>query len=810
LRASITNRIASSTAAARPVGHGCRLRLLRRGGSDYTDLELMLAARGQITFKERRMQRGVTATLLCLLWLALWPGSKGTLALEIEVETRAVKREILALYDSRHEPAPHETRIHRFAEMPLNWLGFTIVYHDVNGALPSPSTATRYRGVLTWLLEPLAEPETIGRFLAAVANAGLRYVALGDLVPGLDLADPALIGRLYARLGLQHTGEYVDVTYRSRIVSRDERMVGFERPLDRVLPDFPVHDALPGPHTVHLRAEVPGRDGVRRSALVVTGPGGGFAAQGFTVFFEPSTDRMMWVLNPFLFFRLAFGADRFPIPDVTTMSGRRLYFSHIDGDGWNNVSEVEGYREAQVLSSEVIAREAIEPFADLPVSVALISGDVMPLLGGNPAGARVARRLFALPQVEVASHTHTHPFNWGFFESYDRGDEERRIEAYQRPERPLLERINGTLAELAGRQRPADQFDKYVAGSDDMPRTYMRQPFDVELEVAGAVRIAESLAPPGKRAMLYQWSGDTTPFPEAIRATRRAGLRNMNGGDSRLDREFPSVSYVPPIGRPAGGERQIYAGNSNENTYTNDWTGPYYGFYLLEQTLTNTESPRRLKPFNLYYHMYSGEKPAALAAIRHFLSLARRSPVVPVPASHYAAIADDFDGVELLEVGFNSWSVSRRGEVQTVRFDDAEALDVDLAASTGVIGASRANGALYVTLDPAEPHAQVALAPVDVDAAVPASERRAMLVGARWRLSQVERSGCGVSFAATGFGSSQMVWRMAPSRRLAVTVARAGESLFAGVAASGADGLAEIDLPVDARNPVEVRIGCDD
>ena len=37
-----------------------------------------------------------------------------------------VRREILAIYDSREEPRPDQTRIHRFAEMPLNHLGFVV------------------------------------------------------------------------------------------------------------------------------------------------------------------------------------------------------------------------------------------------------------------------------------------------------------------------------------------------------------------------------------------------------------------------------------------------------------------------------------------------------------------------------------------------------------------------------------------------------------------------------------------------------------------------------------------------------------
>ena len=753
-----------------------------------------------------RVGRGLLALVLALVVLV---PSREAAAVEIEVSARYVKREVLALYDSRHEPVPHETRIHKFAEMPMNWLGLVVVYHDVNTPLPEPSALNRFRGVLTWFAEPLADAERIGRFLDAAATSGLRYVVLGEVLPGEPAPPQAIVDRLHRHISLTTTGEYADITFRARVGARNAAMIGFERPIDKVIPDFPVTLAAERAQ-VHLSIETRTRDGDRNAAVVVTGPGGGYAAQNFTIYYEPSTDRVLWTLNPFQFFKTAFGEQRFPVPDTTTLSGRRIYFSHIDGDGWNNVSEVEGYREAQVLASDVIAREAIEPFPDLPVSVALISGDVMPLLGGNPAAARIARRLFALPQVEVASHTHTHPFNWQFFERYDRTAEQKKVDEFQRPVQPLMERVHATLAGLAGRQRPASAaFDKYVAGSDDLPRTYLKTPFDLELEISGSLKIAESLAPPGKKARLYQWSGDTTPFEQAIGATRRAGVRNINGGDSRLDREYPSVSYVPPIGRVAGKERQIYAGNSNENTYTNDWTGPYYGFLMLDQTLANTDRPRRLKPFNLYYHMYSGEKPAALSAIRHFLALARSSPVVPVAASDYAAIADDFYTVRIEQEDLFAWSIASRGELQTVRFDDADALAVDAVASVGVIGSRRHNGALYVALDPKVERAIVALVPrADARAAFGAEGSPiAGLEEARWRLSAIAAQPCAMSMTAQGFGSSQMVWQTRPSQAFRITARRDAE-LAVMHASADAAGRLLVDLKLDAREPLSLRLEC--
>ena len=62
----------------------------------------------------------------------------------------------------------------------------------------------------------------------------------------------------------------------------------------------------------------------------------------------------------------------------------------------------------------------------------------------------------------------------------------------------------------------------------------------------------------------------------------------------------------------------------------------------METTVNATESPRRLKPINVYYHMYAGENAAGLAGVRHHLDSARQALLTPVAASHYAAIADGF------------------------------------------------------------------------------------------------------------------------------------------------------------------------
>ncbi len=755
------------------------------------------------------LKRTVTAAaaMAAAMLAATWPA----MALDVEFTQRPVKRDILALYDGRYEKTPWSSRIHKFAEMPLNFLGYKVDYVDINGPLPEPEELARYRGMVSWLIEPMRKPEVYLRWLDRATATGIKFALLSSVAPPEPEYMRPVVNRILGRIGIRETGEFINVTHRAKILHADAEMVGFERPLDKALPDFGVMTATGSDVTVHLSAEAPGRFGPLTAALVTTSKSGGYVSDEYTIFFEPNTDRLRWTVNPFAFFKKGFGDERFPIPDVTTLSGRRIYFSHIDGDGWNNVSEIEGFREAQVLSSEVVAREAVEAYPDLPVTVGLIGGDADLGLGGSKAAGAIAKRLFALPQVEVATHTYTHPFDWQFFESYDRAAELAKVEKAQRPDQTLWDKVRlAAVAVGTGKAAGAERPDKYIAGSSDLPRSYLKKPFDLKTEIKGALAISESFAPEGKKAKIVLWSGDTLPFEAAVKATRDAGVRNMNGGDSRLDPEYPSVFYVPPIARPVGKERQIYSGNSNENTYTNDWTGPYYGYFNLDKTLDNTDAPRRLKPFNLYYHMYIGERPASLAALKHFLDRARGTEVVPVEASRYAAVADSFFGVEVTQTDVATWTIANRGDLETVRFDAAQDMMVDMAASEGVLGANRANGALYVALDPAVARAKVALRKPSGASALEDSGATPfpLLVSSRWTFSDRKGEGCSMTLKARGYGAGEMTWEVKPGSRWRIVAERRGAQLAELVATADAAGRLSARIDVPAQEPLDLRLAC--
>jgi hypothetical protein len=496
-----------------------------------------------------------------------------------------------------------------------------------------------------------------------------------------------------------------------------------------------------------------------------------------------------------------------PVPDVTTLSGRRIWFSHIDGDGWNNVTRVEAYQDKPTIAATVILRELIAPYPDLPVAVGVIGADVDERYGTPEAARAAARELYALPQVELATHSYTHPYQWSFFENYDRKLEERLIG----PDESDLKSVWGDrMRRFARRLFPglvrkgSEAEGKFL--DEDPPRAYSDYPFDLDQEIRGAITAAEEYAPEGKRGTLYLWSGGAEPFEDAIAQTRRLGLRNLNGGDSRFDPDYPSISYLSAISRVAGAERQIYAANANDYIYTTDGGpgGRDHGFLHLEATVNATENPRRLKPINVYYHMFAGEKASQLQGVRHHLDLARQAPIVPIAASHYAAIADGFFGTRITALGDSSWIVQNRGALQTVRFDDVAELSVDFARSVGVIGQQRKGSTLYVALDEARDEVIVALGPEAAQTApVP------YLVDGRWTFRDMRRHDCGFSVMAKGYGQGQMTWGGLKPGTYQVTVLDAKDDAWEETAQVGDDGRLAVTADADAlENPVNVDVAC--
>jgi hypothetical protein len=727
---------------------------------------------------------------------------------ETAPEPRPLPRVVLALYDRAQSRDVRDTRIHRLLEMPLNHLGLVVRYQDVNGALPPPEQLEDVRGIVTWFqADTMAHPVTFLKWAERMIDSGKRFVVMGYLGAGKDgqgrTTPVTLVNEFYARLGLR-VENWTSVTYDQRVVYRDPAMIGFERPLPFPLPSFDRMRIVDSQVRGHLAVGRRNGDRADDAPLVVTGPHGGWIEVGYTHFASNSQDRFQWYINPFEFLRLALATDDLPKPDTTTLSGRRIYYSQIDGDGWRNLTEVAKYRDDSLMASEVVLREAIEPFADLPVTVGPIAADLDGDWFGTRESLAIAKKIFSLPWVEAGSHTYSHPLDWETL--------------YQLPgpprvrERPALTLIsdwlnpsNWTAVNRAVERysRPeADEGKTTLRRGQVVLRSYSLYPFDPDLEIGGSIAFLNRLLPPGKHVAIMQWSGTTLVSERVLRATRQAGVRNINGGDTRFDPEFSSYAWVAPLSRQVGALRQIYSSDSNENTYTNSWNERYFGFRYLTETLRRTESPVRVKPVDIYYHMYSGEKQPGIDAVRENLNYVRTQQLAPITASRYAGIVEGFHSLKIVPAGSRAWRIENRDCLDTLRFDRADRDWIDWRASKGVVGQRHYQGSLYVALDEADRSPVVAL----VSARAAPVADRPWLIQSRWRVSNLRLGATGFEFETQGFGAGEMDWSTPPNTDYEVEIHRASRLTGRIRASSSHDGTLRFIVSQTGVDPLAITV----
>ena len=690
------------------------------------------------------------AALLCLLSTAAGAQS-------------AVPRTIIALVEGGPDFRLRETRSHLLATMPLEQLGLVVEYHRADRPLPDLAARPDVRGVFTWLTtSSRPKARELLTWYERALDLGKKLVVFGDIGVLADSETGPLpvdrVNRLFDRIGVRIGGEFIAYTQGATYRTLNPKVWGFEY-TPSLPPPFQEFTRVDPQAVSHLTVEISGTRPARGD-LIVTGPNGGFVAPAYAAQIDPPSNIRRWLVNPFEFFRLAFATDDLPKPDTTTLVGRRIFYSHVDGDGWRSVSEVK-LDEKPASAAEVLLDRVVKKFPELPVTIAPIAAELDPAWVDDPDARRVARDFFAQPHVEGGSHTYSHPFKWSYFEDYDAERERaivRRVDKNQD--------IHQGYADLADRDGGDDSPDQDI-GRYTLPRAFYAEPFDLDREISGSLRRIQEVG--GKPVRVLQWSGDTSPFEAALAATRKAGIANINGGDTRFDSDFRSYGFVAPIGIPVGAERQIYASMSNENTYTDLWTGRFFAYRHVLQTIRRTDLPIRVKPINLYYHSYSAEKIASTNALITVHEAMRGRQIAPIATSRFARIAEGFYTARFVPLEDRRWRIEERGALQTVRFDHASLTAVDFARSSGVISARPLRGSLYVALDPAVETPVVALTdrahPMDPD-----PSNHPYLLESRWPLEGLTSSDKTVSATARGFGALSMTWVMPDAGRWRVRI----------------------------------------
>ena len=543
-------------------------------------------------------------------------------------------RDVLLIHGGNEERLWEHADAIRYGLMPLQFQGLIPDIRNVDDAMPAGELRGRYAGIVVWLEKDGVTSADFERWLVRQRESGVPIVMLG--YPAVDPLGPN--GQVFGFQG-RTTPQVLP-----SIVSQHADM-GFEAPLPRFLPvGEPLYN---GQATMPWLEMV---SGSQRYMPVAITEWGGYAMKPYLIRSALPTVKAegldRWMLNPLTFLHDALRLPAMPIPDVTTENGRRLGFAHMDGDGFPSLAEVRDYQgraDARVLLEEVLKKFT------LPTTLSVIEGEVASDgLYPNQAAdlQQIAREMFRLDHVEAATHTYSHPFFW-----YD---------AQNNP------------GELYG---PEGQLRLPMPG-------YKMDPVR---EVAGSADyIEKNLLPPGKKTRMVLWSGDTVPTPEALAAAREHGLLNMNGSDTTITRSAPTWTLIKGIGLPKGNEYQVYAPNQNENIYTNEWTGPFYGFERVIETFEMTESPSRFKPVDIYYHTYIASKNASLESLKKVYQWAQDQPLFPLFASQYVRKVLDFNQMAIAREG-DRWLVRGGGELRTLRLPEGIGLP-DMNGSEGIAG----------------------------------------------------------------------------------------------------------------------------
>lgn len=572
-----------------------------------------------------------------------------------------VSRKIMVLYgsaptltlgDPKFVP---DTNIARHFQAPLEWMGYELRFHNVSKGRPAELSPDEFSGVMVESdvqLTPSDEAWYVD-WLLRRREAGAKLFFAG----AIPFVQAKSRERILKGLGIAGTGNLVKGPQEVEIV-RKESLFEYEaktRPMRRGFLDL----AAPRDAKVLLRLE--GRDGrgqkISFDAAFVADWGGALFDPYWR--FQPYSKDTLSCVDPYKLLGMIWPSGKFPAPDVTTRQGLRLFWAHVDGDAFATLSTIK----RNATCAEIVRDHILKKYP-LPTTISVIEAEIRSIQDTqNPEDApryeAIAREIFELPHVEAGSHAYSHPFVWS-------EDDIGQQDYYDR--RHLHLKAN-------------HRFDKV----------------DPRREIAGSVKYIESaLLPPGKRVEIMLWTGNCRPFAEALRVCREIGIEAMNGGFTIYSPRHPQNSAIAPRVTWWGDELQVYTANQNEFVYTDDWSGPTFGgFEQVIRSFEMLESPRRMKPVNIYYHFYSAVFPSSLKALERVYDWSMEQPLHAVTASEASRITRDAVHTRIFQTGPMRWLIHNKGHLTTLRIPSNLGYP-DLSASSNVLGFNDHEGERYL------------------------------------------------------------------------------------------------------------------
>ncbi len=659
-----------------------------------------------------------------VLWLA---GVLAVLVLTLccqKAEASEVARRVLVLYSETADQTPDQNIWRRGFDMAANYHGLLSEYRAVEQPVPEPLDPREWRAIVCAYAAPnMEDPQAYMDWLLASMNRDIRVIFLTPPHAVSAGAPPAVrtrVDMILERFGLAYTQEQTTAGNLLAYGTTGPHMQ-YERPLPAVPPLFDGYvPTKPQRHTPWLTVRnTSSPSGNAEGIAVAVSPAGGLALPEYVYWIDPADYRHKWYLDPFAFLSASLGLEGMPALTPTTLNGKRIAMSHIDADGFSGFTNVDKKSNcATVMMEEVLKK------IDFPVTASVIQAEVDPELSGNVRLMETARAIFALPNVEPASHSFTHPFYW------DANDTQKIA--------------------LFRDKLGLEQYGIPVAGYS----------FDPKRETVDSCQwITDHLTPADKPCRMMLWSGSCDPKPFVMKHVYDAGLLNINGGDTIYDQHNDSLTGVSPLFKFVGPYVQVFTGQANENILTNLWTGPYHAYRYITRTMERTGSPRRLMPIDAYYHFYSAEYDASLQAVKDVYAWIATQDVAKVFTSAYIPMVMDFTQATVERDGAAD-VISGYGTCLSVRYEDTSTLP-DLTRCTNVLGYEVQPQGLFVHLKRGAGQARI------VRATSP-DNRQPYLQSATGWVDDFSHSADTIRLRYEGFGNGTVTLAGLPAGRAAI------------------------------------------
>ncbi len=551
----------------------------------------------------------------------------------------AIKREVLIIYNKKtiEDEMVNYSYAHRLASMPLEYLGYVPILHDINAPLPKGDINSRYAGIIVWLEDKYSDYDRFAKWIELAISQNTKVLFMGD--GSLELNHP-----LSSKLGISIEKNFAKNGSKIYITKQND-MFDFE-----IRPYVSYHSYLISIKNAKTLFSYKNTQN-QTSTLAALLPWGAYVRNDLiTSYFNENS---LWVVDPFKLFQISLDLQPLPVPDTTTESGKRLMFVHIDGDG--SMNRVENNPEQ--FSIELILEDFIKPYT-FPQSVSIVESEIAPH-GLYPKFSKrlekAAKEMYKLPHIEGATHTYTHPFYW------------QKLEKNPNKKNYNIEIKNYT--------------------------------YSTEREIGGSIDYINNKLIPKNRPKINTlfWTGDCSPSENVLKYIYANNIININGGDTTITNDHPWLSLIQPLGLKLGDYYQIYTGQQNENVYTNNWLGPFWGFKKVIQTFDLTNKPRRLKPINIYYHFYSASKRASYVALKEIYDWSLKQDVMHIFTSTYPAKVTDFYDASLAREN-NTWLLKGFNNLRTLRVPKILGYP-RLNKSFGIAGYKDAGDDIYVHLD---------------------------------------------------------------------------------------------------------------